>query len=95
MTDNKQPVKLVEESGAAEGIDPNLIGSVEVVLEAVLGAATMSVSELMKLQKGSTVELESSLARDVELRLNGAPVARGELVAVGDHYGVRVIEILR
>lgn len=95
MTDKKQPVKLVEETIGGDGIDPDLIGSVEVALEAVLGSTTMSVAELMKLDKGSTVELESSLARDVELRLNGMAVARGELVAVGDHYGVRILEIVR
>lgn len=95
MTDKKQPVKLVEESAGVSGIDPELIGSVEVVLEAVIGSATMSVAELMKLEKGSSVTLESSLERDVELRLNGIAVARGELVAVGDHYGVRIVDIVR
>jgi len=95
VTDKQQPVKLVEDNNGGEGIDPGLIGSVEVVLEAVLGSTTISVAELMKLQKGSTIELESSLARDVELRLNGVAVARGELVAVGDHYGIRIIEIIR
>ena len=95
MTDKTQPVKLVEEIAGKEGIDPSLIAGVEVKLEAVIGAATMTVAELMKLEKGSSVALESSLERDVELRLNGVAVARGELVAVGDNYGVRIVEILR
>lgn len=95
MTDKTQPVKLVEEIGGAEGIDPSHIAGVEVRLEAVIGAATMTVAELMKLEKGSSIMLDSSLERDVELRLNGVAVARGELVAVGDHYGVRIVEIVR
>lgn len=90
-----QPVKLVEEISGKEGIDPSLIAGVEVRLEAVIGAATITVAELMKLEKGSSVALESSLERDVELRLNGVAVARGELVAVGDHYGVRIVDIVR
>lgn len=94
MTDKKQPVKLVDQLGG-EGVDPDLIASVEVELEAILGSTVMTVSELMALKAGSTIELQSSLARDVELRLNGVAVARGELVAVGDHYGVRIIEIVR
>lgn len=88
-------MKLVEDAAGVSGIDPELIGSVEVVLEAVLGSVTMSVTELMKLEKGSSIMLESSLERDVELRLNGIAVARGELVAVGEHYGVRIIDIVR
>ena len=95
MTDKTQPVKLVEDIPGKDGIDPSLIAGVEVRLEAVIGAATMTVAELMKLEKGSAVTLESSLERDVELRLNGVAVARGELVAVGDNYGVRIVEILR
>ena len=95
MTDKTQPVKLVEEISGKEGIDPSLIAGVEVRLEAMIGAATMTVAELMKLEKGSSVALESSLERDVELRLNGVAVAVGELVAVGDNYGVRIVEILR
>ena len=98
MTDPKQTVKLVEDGAglnAASGIDPNVIGSVEVVLEAYLGSTTIAVSELMKLQKGSSLVLDSSLDRDVELRLNGVAVARGELVAIEDHYGVRILEIVR
>lgn len=95
MTDNKQPVKLVEEIAGQEGIDSSLIASVEVRLEAVIGATTTTVAELMKLDKGSQVTLESSLERDVELRLNGVAIARGELVAVDDHYGVRIVEIVR
>lgn len=80
---------------APKGIDPDLIAAVEVVLEAVLGTTTLTVAELMKLEKGSTLALDSSLERDVELRLNGAIIARGELVAVGDHFGVRILEILK
>jgi len=29
----------------------------------------------------------------VDLLLEGSVVARGELVAVGDHFGIRVIEL--
>ncbi len=95
MTDKKQPVKLVGDNPSSPGVDPGLIGSVEVELEAVLGSTKMTVAELMKLEPGSSVTLDASLDRDVELRLNGAAVARGELVALGDRYGVRVIEIIK
>lgn len=97
MTDTNKPVRLIEEGADAPppGIDPDLIAAVEVELEAVLGKTKISVAELMKLQKGSTLALDSSLERDVELRLNGVTVARGELVAVGDQFGVRILEIIK
>lgn len=96
MTDSSKPVRLIEDiETPVPRIDPHLIAAVEVELEAVLGRTRISVSDLMKLQKGSSFALEGSLERDVELRLNGATVARGELVAVGDQFGVRILEIVK
>lgn len=85
-------------TGAAEHdsngrIDPKLIAGVEVRLEAFLGGATMTVAELMKLKAGTAVTLDAALNRDVELRLNGVTVGRGELVTVDGKFGVRLLEI--
>lgn len=74
-------------------VNPKLIDSVEVILDAVLGKATMTVAELTALKADDVLTLDSALNASVELRLNGAPVARGELVAVGDKFAVRLTEI--
>ena len=91
---DKSNVRLVGDPAAhSRQIDEGLIAGVEVVLEARLGTAAMSVAELMALKAGDSVALDAELNRDVELRLNGVTVARGELVAVGDRFGVRIVEI--
>ena len=98
MTDKTQTVKLVDkarEEASPNRVDPDIIGAVEVVLEAYLGLTTIAVADLMKLKVGSSLILDSSLDRDVELRLNGVAVARGELVSIDDQYGVRILEIAR
>ena len=97
MSDKKASVRLVEGavSTGTERIDEGVIAGVEVVLEARLGSATMTVSELMKLKPGDSVPLNAALNRDVELRLNGVAVARGELVAIGSSFGVRLLEIVK
>ena len=84
-----------EKAGAmrAGGINPKLIDTVSVSLDAFLGDARMTVAELTALKEGSVVALEASLAQEVELRLNGVPVGRGELVTVGDKFAVRLTEI--
>ena len=74
-------------------INPKLIDSVGVTLEAYLGESRMTVAELMALGKGALVELDASLSQAVELRLNDVAVARGELVAAGDRFAVRLTEI--
>lgn len=97
MADKNSNVRLIDgEDGPTSGrIDQGLIAGVEVVLEARLGSARMTVAELMKLKVDDCVPLEAALNQDVELRLNGSTIARGELVTVGDHFGVRIVEILK
>lgn len=74
-------------------ISSKLIDNVAVQLEAFLGTAPMTVADLTGLSSGSVVALDAQLNTPVELRLNGVAVARGELVAVGEKFGVRLIEI--
>ena len=88
-------LKLAGQRESGRGIDPELIAGVEVKLEAYLGAASMTVSDLMALEAGDTVPLDAELNRDVEIRLNGVAVARGELVTVDGKFGVRILEIAR
>ena len=78
---------------ARPGIDSKLIDGVAVTLEAYVGNARMTVGELTALKQGSTVRLDSPLSQAVELRLNGVTVARGELVAAGDRFAVRLTEL--
>jgi flagellar motor switch protein FliN/FliY len=74
-------------------INTKLIDAVEVVLDGFLGSARMTVAELTALKADALVELDAALNTPVELRLNGVAVARGELVAVGDKFAVRLTEI--
>ena len=82
-------------AGALGRINPKLIETVSVTLEAFLGEARMTVAELTALKDDSIVPLNCALSEAVELRLNGVPVARGELVAVGDSFAVRLTEIAK
>jgi flagellar motor switch protein FliN/FliY len=70
-----------------------LIEEVEVALEAYVGEARLSVAALHAMKPGSSVTLDAALNRAVDLKLNGVTVARGELVAVGDNFGVRLTEV--
>lgn len=74
-------------------VNTKLIDAVEVTLEGFLGSARMTVAELTALKVGSVVTLDAALNAPVELRLNGVVVARGELVAVGDRFAVRLTDI--
>lgn len=81
------------QSPSPDRINSKLIDSVEVVLEAFLGSAHMTIGQLTAMKQGAVVELDAALNAPVELRLNGVAVARGELVAVGENFAVRLTEI--
>jgi len=74
-------------------IDSAIIRNVNVTLEARLGGREVTIEELMALKPGATLTLDRSLADPVELYLNGALVARGEIVAVDDRFAVRIEEV--
>lgn len=66
------------------------IGALKVKLTARLGETEISVADLMELKVGSTVALDRVLSHPVDLLAEGHVVAQGTLVAVGEHFGVRI-----
>ena len=58
--------------------------------------ATLSVcvgSELLKARKDQVIALDSGVDEPVDLLLEGKVVARGQLVAIGDRFGVRITQL--
>lgn len=80
-------------SATRDGVDPRLIDTVSVEVEAVVGDARLTVGELATLTPGATLTLDAELNRPVSLRLERREIARGELVAVDGRFGVRLTEI--
>ncbi|ROU07777.1 FliM/FliN family flagellar motor switch protein [Lysobacter enzymogenes] len=71
----------------------DMLGEIAVEVEIQLGTARLTVKELMALQAGSLLTLDQHLLQDVDVLLNERVVARGEVVAVGDRFGVRIKEL--
>ena len=70
-----------------------LLDSVPVGLSVVVGMANSTVGELMALQEASVLKLDRKADYPVDVMLNGSVVARGQLVVVDEHFGVRITEI--
>ncbi len=68
---------------------------IPVQVSAVLGKATMQVSQLLKLGRGAVVELDRRVGEAVDIYVNNRLVARGEVVVVDDHLGVTMTEIIK
>lgn len=74
----------------------SVILDIPVEVKIVLGSAEMPVSDVMALQKGSTVALDRKIGEPVDLVVNGRRIARGEIVVLEDdpsRFGIRLTEI--
>ena len=63
-------------------------------LSVEIGSCRISVAELMKLGTGSIVELDRAINHPVDLLVNDRPIARGEIVAVEESFGLQITELL-
>ena len=72
----------------------DLLMNVALGVSAELGRCTMRVSDVLKLGKGSVVELDRLACSPIDVLVNNRLVARGEVVAVDDRFGVRITEVV-
>ena len=68
---------------------------IPVQVSAVLGQASMQVSQLLKLGRGAVVELDRKVGEAIDIYVNNRLVARGEVVVVEDRLGVTMTEIIK
>ena len=73
--------------------DMGLVGHVPVSLSALVGSVSLTIEQLFSLKKGEVLTMAESVDSPITLLLNGKAVARGELVAVEDNFGVRITEL--
>lgn len=79
--------------GGALNLDQAILREVRVALQVRLGEVELTLEALSALKAGEVLKLDTALGDPVELRLNGAVIARGEIVAVDDRFGVRVSDV--
>lgn len=62
-------------------------------VKVVAGDAVASIGELMELKDGAVLTLDRAIDAPFDVVLDGTVLARGQLVAVGDRFGVRITEV--
>ncbi|MCH7527916.1 MAG: flagellar motor switch protein FliN [Candidatus Marinimicrobia bacterium] len=67
---------------------------VELDVTVELGRKIMLVEEILRLGKGSVVELDKLAGEPVDILVNGKKLAEGEVVVVEDHFGVRLTNLI-
>jgi len=86
-------------AGAAEatpGVAANIdvIMDVPVTLSLEVGRTEMSVGKLLRMTQGAVVELDRNAGEPLDVMVNGALVAHGEIVVINDKFGIRLIDVV-
>jgi flagellar motor switch protein FliN/FliY len=94
-----QPLLDKQGLGDAESkrsaVDLEAVYDVPVTVQAVLGKSAMEVSQLLKLGRGTVVQLDRKVGEAIDIYVNDRLVARGEVVLVEDRLGVTMTEIIK
>lgn len=89
--ESAQDTEMVERSAA----DLAAVYDVPVNIQAVLGRAHLEVSSLLRLSRGSVIELDRKVGEAIDIYVNNRLVARGEVVIVDERLGVTMTEIIK
>lgn len=85
---------LTAGAGLGAPADLHLLSDVELTVTVELGRIRLPLRDLLRLQEGTVVELDRLAGAPVDVLANGTPVARGDVVVVGDELGVRISELI-
>lgn len=70
------------------------LGAVEVRLRVEVGAARLTLADLARLGPGATFALDRRSDERIDILINDRLLAKGEVVTIGDRFGVRILDIV-
>lgn len=95
-TPTLEPSALTEAPAAPSAAPaPRLaaLAGVTTELTVVAGRTTSRVGDILSLQAGTVLSLDTALNAPFDVMLGDALIARGELVAVGEQFGIRITQV--
>lgn len=85
----KTPVQSSAESNL------ELLQDIPLTVTVEIGRARMLVKDVLRLSVGAVIELDKLAGEPVDILVNGKVIARGEVIAVNENYGIRITEIVK
>ena len=71
-----------------------VLENIEVQMTVEVGSTEIRIRDLLRLNEGSVVELDRLAGDPLDILVNGTMIAKGEVVMVGERFGVRFTEIV-
>ena len=94
MAENETVSTNEETNSDSAGIDNlKVLENIEVKLTVEVGSTELKIRDLLRLNEGSVVELERLAGDPLDILANGVKIAKGEVVMVGERFGIRFTEV--
>ncbi|MDA9004187.1 flagellar motor switch protein FliN [bacterium] len=75
-------------------VDSAVLDNIPVTVSVELGTTKLKIGEMMALNQGSVIALDSLAGEPLNLRVNGTLIAKGEIVLIKENYGIKLTEIV-
>lgn len=85
---------LNREASASSLGNLDFVLDIPMMLTVELGRCQMLINELLKLGRGSVIELSKLAGEPLDILANQRLIARGEVVVANEKYGIRITEII-
>ena len=90
---------MEEKTVAEEEVEkllPNYNGllDMEIIFEADLGRVDMTLKDILKLEKGSVIDLQKAAGESVDVYINSRIVGKGEVMVYEKNLAIRLNEVL-
>lgn len=73
--------------------DANPLHRIKTRLSVSVGEIELTVGDLLSARENQVIRLDRTIEQPVDLLLDGRVVARGQLMAVDEHFAVRITEL--
>lgn len=76
-------------------LPPGLRGvllDIELTLSVELGKARLPLGEILSMGPGSVITLDRMASEPLDVKVNGLPAMKAEVIAIGEKYGIRIVE---
>ena len=83
-----------EKSSPASAEKLRVLENIDVMLSVEVGNTELKIRDLLRLNEGSVIELDRLAGDPLDIMVNGTMIAKGEVVMVGERFGVRFTEIV-
>ena len=95
ISENVEEKKAMGEVEKTVGIENlKVLENIDVELTVEVGRTEITIRDLLRLNEGSVVELDRLAGDPLDILVNNTKIAKGEVVMIGERFGVRFGEIV-